>query len=308
MGLSVVVVEVLVVEVALVGAAPDERPPREPRRRRRRLPPSPVASSPGLAGSTGRNAPAGMVSPILGLGGAPGGGALGTTALAAASTDAGPPPRWRSGSSGVRSSGAGPVAGEVEEMAGAGRGPFPRPLEARSAGGNGWRWAWAISSTCGWVAAPEPAPPLFAPSAVRGLLRLRPPREPRRRRLPGVPVVAAPPASAPGPAPLPSPESVAGGEADPCDLVGVAASGAALGVCDASGAGSGASVPPGTTVSAMGGFPSHDARTSACGGGVAAGGRAMTSRRAPPTCVHLLMRVTPPARPGGAIAARNPAG
>jgi hypothetical protein len=93
MGLSVVVVEVVVVEVALVGAAPDERPPREPRRRRRRLPPSPVASSPGLAGSTGRNAPAGMVSPILGLGGAPGGGALGTRALAAASTEAGRPSR-----------------------------------------------------------------------------------------------------------------------------------------------------------------------------------------------------------------------
>ena len=61
---------------------------------------------------------------------------------------------------------------------------------------------------------------------------------------------------------------------------------AAVGVFGASGAGSGASVPPGTALSDMNQFPSHDARTSACGGGVAAGGRSMTSRRAPPTCVH----------------------
>ena len=50
---------------------------------------------------------------------------------------------------------------------------------------------------------------------------------------------------------------------------------------------------PETSVSDMGGeFPSHDARASACGGGVAAGPRSTTSRRAPPACVHWWMRVT----------------
>src|SRR5918994_7344084 len=153
--------------------APDERP-RPPRRRRRRLPASPAASAAGLEGSAWRSASAGMVSPILGLGGAPGGDALGTRALAAASTEAGRPSRWRSGSSGVRSSGPA-AAGAPDSVA-----------RDSPADGSTDRAEPVAGAAAAWV----------LPS-VRGLLRLRPPREPRRRRLRPVLLSAEP-------APLPS--------------------------------------------------------------------------------------------------------
>ena len=55
-------------------------------------------------------------------------------------------------------------------------------------------------------------------------------------------------------------------------------------------------------------FPSHDARPSACGGGVAAGPRSMTSCRAPPACVHWWMRVTRATTQVGSTAAISSAG
>ena len=118
----------------------------------------------------------GCVSPILGLAGAPGGAALRTTALAAASTDAGRPSRWRSGSSGKRSSSPSPGAAGSAAAAGSAR----CPRAGRACGcWNGWRERLSPAGSAGvWP-------------SVRGLLRLRPPREPRRRRLRGVSAVGA---------------------------------------------------------------------------------------------------------------------
>src|SRR5690606_16905551 len=210
-------------------AAPDR--PRPPRRRRRRLPADSFSFSGALvAASTRRSASTGIESPILGL--------LGTSARAAASTEAGRPSRWRSGSSGVAS----PAAAAAAALRSPGRGatgggdggaardgsvvdrpprgvtpaaPLPSPAPARprplpaarlppsaraptSAGAVGDVVLSSSRSLSGRASPGEDAgsrsssPPVVVPPAAsdpaeRGLLRLRPPRDPRRRRLRGAP-------------------------------------------------------------------------------------------------------------------------
>ena len=267
----------------LAPALPPDRPRPPPApapllaRRPRRRPVGPCAPS-------GR-ASAGMVSPILGLRRRRLGDERGRRGR---STDVGRPSRWRSGSSGRgRRRRRWRPAGRL-----ASRGPPRRRPPRRSAAG-GRRTAAGSGAT---------SPPGGRAAGVvvargrrrrsralgRGLLRLRPPR-----------------GAAGGACGSPRWRAVGRGRCRPPGLAAVGRSGSGAvsaastpaAVCVGAAAGRRPEGPgpqgpvrrlraAGNVVSDMGGFPSHDARTSACGGGVAAGPRSMTSRRAPPACVH----------------------
>ena len=277
-----------------------ERP--RPPRRRRRLRPSPSAAASSSLPAIWARTSAGMVSPILGLGGGGFGdqrglgrldrrrpalaGQVGQLGVAVVARRHRWP--WRR-----PAAGPGRLPAARAGRAGLDRGLRPRrpstPPGSAGGGAERPRLAGAVAALAAWAAAGgrrrrgdrrrrRSLGAVVSPSARAACCACARRVEPRRRRF----RAGSPPPLADG--------AVAGRRrrrAGRCRLSSPPARGeAAAGVSGTSGTGFGASGLPETSVSDMGGFPSHDARASACGGGVAAGPRSMTSRRAPPACVH----------------------